>query len=81
MIVVFRKALYGCVQSAMLWYREIRSTLEAIGYSVNPYDICVFNKNENSVRGTILLYVDDLFITSSPTGFVFNHTVITQIKF
>ena len=27
--------------------------------------ICVFNKNENNVRGTILLYVDDLFITSN----------------
>ena len=65
MMVVLRKALYGCVQSAMLWYREIRSTLEAIGYSVNPYDICVFNKNVKDVRGTILLYVDDLFITSN----------------
>ena len=65
MMVVLRKALYGCVQSAMLWYREIRSTLEAIGYSVYPYDICVFNENENNVRGTILLYVDDLFMTSN----------------
>ena len=59
MKVVLKKALYGCLQSAVLWYKEIRSTLEEIGYSVNPYDICVFNKRTEDILGTILLYVDD----------------------
>lgn len=70
--VVLRKALYGCLQSAVLWYKEIRTTLEAIGYTVNPYDICVFNKRTEDIQGTILLYVDDLFITSNVEKELYN---------
>ena len=33
------KALYGCVESAVLWYKKLRSTLEADGYEVNLYDL------------------------------------------
>ena len=35
--VRLKKALYGCVQSAVLWYNELTSTLEELGYRRNPY--------------------------------------------
>jgi hypothetical protein len=44
MIVQLAKSLYGCVKSAFLWYKHLRSTLESLGY---PYDECVFTKIEN----------------------------------
>ena len=31
------KALYGCMQSALLWYELLKSTLEENGFKVNPY--------------------------------------------
>jgi hypothetical protein len=37
------KALYGCVQSALLWYKLFSSTLEGLGFELNPYDLCVAN--------------------------------------
>ena len=37
------KALYGCVQSALLWYELFSSTLESMGFQLNPYDQCVAN--------------------------------------
>ena len=43
MIVQLDKALYGCVESAKLWYDHLRKTLESLGFTVNPHDICVFN--------------------------------------
>lgn len=62
--VRLKKALYGCVQSAVLWYRELSSTLERLGFQKNPYDICSYTRlNEGSID-KILVYVDDLFITS-----------------
>lgn len=54
------KALYGCVQSARLWYDLLIKVLTADGYVVNDEDICVLNKMVNGVQSTILIHVDDL---------------------
>jgi hypothetical protein len=37
------KALYGCVQSALLWYGLFTNTLVRMGFKVNLYDLCVAN--------------------------------------
>ena len=36
MVVQLDKALYGCVESAKLWYEHLRKTLESLGFVVNP---------------------------------------------
>ncbi len=64
-LVQLQKALYGCIQSAVLWYEELSSTLEGLGYCRNPYDKCVYNKVSDGKTNTILVYVDDLLLTSS----------------
>ena len=63
-LVQLEKALYGCIQSAVLWYDELSSTLEGLGYTKNPHDTCVFNKIREGQIDTILVYVDDLLLTS-----------------
>ena len=40
------KALYGLLQSALLFYRKLRSKLEDFGFEVNPYDPCVAKNGE-----------------------------------
>ena len=62
-IVKLDKALYGCVQSAKLWYEHLRASLERIDFSINPNDVCVFNKGEGDEQCTICIHVDDLMIT------------------
>ena len=47
------KALYGCVESAVSWYKNLRPILETDGYEVNPYDLCELRKIYN-------FHVDDL---------------------
>jgi histone deacetylase 1/2 len=64
MVVKLSKALYGCIESAKLWYAEISKTFRSIGYKCNPKDICVFNKTVAGVQCTITLHVDDLMVTS-----------------
>ena len=46
MIVKLKRALYGCVESARLWYEHISTSLKGLGFSNNPHDICVFNRVE-----------------------------------
>lgn len=68
--VKLKKALYGCVQSAKLWYDKLCKVLEQDGYKKNDYDECLFNKTENGVQCTIAFHVDDLLITCKDTNMV-----------
>jgi hypothetical protein len=38
-----KKALYGCVRSALLWYELFANTLKDMGFELNPYDAWVAN--------------------------------------
>jgi hypothetical protein len=58
-----QKALYGCVQSALLWYELFSGTLQEMGFALNPYDACVANKIVNGKQCTIVWYVDDTKIS------------------
>ena len=62
--VKLKKALYGCIESAKLFYLHLRKILIEYGFSVNPYDECVFNfvDNDSNVI-TVATHVDDLLIT------------------
>ena len=64
--VLLRKALYGCVESASLWYENLRLTLKGLGYVRNETDICVYNRaGKDGVQCTLCVHVDDLLITNS----------------
>ena len=45
LFVRLSKALYGLLQSVLLFYRKLRAELEDFGFTVNPYDPCVAEKN------------------------------------
>jgi hypothetical protein len=65
LVVKLEKALYGCVQSARLWYDNFRQYLVDLGYVVNDKDMCVFNRIEKSGKqSTICFHVDDVMVTS-----------------
>ena len=53
------RALYGCVQSALLWYELSSSTLKEMGFKLNPYNLCMANTTINDKQCTICWYVDD----------------------
>ena len=53
------RALYGCVQSALLWYHTFVDKLLKDGFQLNKYDPCVANKTINGEQCTICWYVDD----------------------
>ena len=64
LVVRLKRALYGCVQSARLWYEKLRETLINFGFVANPYDPCTFNKTISGHQVTVAFHVDDLLITS-----------------
>ena len=69
-LVRLNRALYGCIESAKLWYEEIAGTLRSNGFTANPRDLCVFNKDVKGKQFTIVVYVDDLKMTCVDKGAV-----------
>ena len=61
--VWLQKALYGCLQSALLFYEKLVGDLEAYGFKINPYDPCVANKMIDRKQLTVFWHVDDLKIS------------------
>ena len=62
-VVRLKKALYGCVESAKLWYLNISKRLVSLGFKTNKKDECIFNKVHEGKQLTACLYVDDLLCT------------------
>ncbi|CAJ1937353.1 unnamed protein product [Cylindrotheca closterium] len=54
------RAIYGMLQSSLLFYNQFQNDLEAKGFVFNPHDPCVANKVVNEKQQTIRLHVDDL---------------------
>jgi hypothetical protein len=64
MTVLLKKALYGCLQSARLWFELLIKELMAFGYTQNPVEPCVLNKTIGDKQSTLLLHVDDIMVLS-----------------
>jgi hypothetical protein len=60
--VVLDKALYGCVESARLWYEHFLSgVLSSLGYIKSSYDDCLFNTfdESNVIISSSIFHVGD----------------------
>ena len=69
------KALYGCVESAKLFYNLLKKTLLDFGFNLHPLDECVFYfENSKKKYINIGIHVDDLLITSN------DNTLLTIFK-
>jgi hypothetical protein len=72
------KALYGCIESALLWYSLYVSTLKGMGFVINPYGRCVANAMIDGKQCTVLWYVDDNKLSHMNEGVLTE--VIEKIK-
>ena len=71
MILQVLKALYGLIESALLWYKELVKTLEEIGYEVLEADMGmlikrVYDRGKLIATNILSVHVDD--IASAPTN-------------
>ena len=61
------RALYGMLESSMLFYKKLLRDLEKEGFEVNPYDPCVANKIVDGKQLTVTWHVDDLKVSHVKT--------------
>ena len=57
-----KKAIYGSIQGAHLWWKELTTTLLLHGYMQSQYDTCLYYKHESNDMIIFGIFVDDLII-------------------
>ena len=58
-----KKAIYGTVRAAYLFWLKLSTSLKSWGFTPNPYDQCTVNKTFGKHQCTIQWHVDDLKIS------------------
>jgi hypothetical protein len=61
--VILTRALYGCLKSALQFWKHLSTNLLKGGYTLNKYNTCVANKIINGAQCTITWHVDDLKVS------------------
>jgi hypothetical protein len=58
--VEMKKALYGMLQSLLLYYKKFRKDLKRIGLIVNSYNLCVANRIVNGKQHMVTYHINNL---------------------
>jgi hypothetical protein len=80
-VVLLKKALYGCIESAKLWYDFLTDTLAKEGFQVNPLEPCVMNKTVQGKQCTVVIYIDDLKFTSQDESITISAIAALEKRF
>jgi hypothetical protein len=59
------KALYGLKQAPRAWYSRLSSKLHSYGFSASKADTSLFLYQKSGIAIFVLIYVDDIIVTSS----------------
>jgi hypothetical protein len=70
MICYLRRSLYGLKQAHRVWFQRFASVVTAAGFSASAPDLNLFIHVSSRGRTLLLLYMDDMIITSDDPGYV-----------
>jgi hypothetical protein len=59
------KALYGLKQAPRAWYSRLSTKLQQLGFQPSKGDTSLFIYNKSGIMVFVLVYVDDMIVTSS----------------
>lgn len=63
-VCLLKKALYGLRESPRDWYECFHDYISSIGFKRSAYDYCLYMKTTNKNCIYVILYVDDLLLSS-----------------
>ena len=76
-----RKALYGTLRAALLFWQDLRGFLLSLGFEPNPYDDCVVNMTIDDNQCTVVWHVDDLKISHMDQAVIDSLVLILNGKY
>lgn len=79
--VKLKKALYGLKQSSKLWYDVLKCDLLSQRFINTTSDPCLFMKKVENNFCLVLVYVDDIIITSTDIQMINNLQIFMESKY
>ncbi|GKC10190.1 ribonuclease H-like domain-containing protein, partial [Tanacetum coccineum] len=76
-----KKSLYGLKQAPRKWNAKLTSTLIENGFSQSKSDYSLFTKSDKGVFLALLVYVDDIIITSNNIAEIEKFKIFLKFKF
>jgi hypothetical protein len=70
MICHIRRSMYGLKQAHQAWFQRFDSVVTAAGFSASTHDPVLFVHVSPHGRTVLLLYVDDMIITSDDPEYI-----------
>lgn len=64
------RSLYGLKQAPRAWFQHFSNYLEELGFIKSEVDYSLFTYHQQRVVIILLVYVDDILITSNSNGHV-----------
>ena len=75
------KALYGTLRAALIFWRKLTTKLIEWGFTINPYDWCVANKQIDGQQCTLVWHVDDMKISHAESTVVDRIINLLEVEF
>jgi hypothetical protein len=76
-----KKSIYGLKQASKQWYLKLDRTIMNFGFKENIMDNCVYVKFKNGKYIFLILYVDNILLTSSDVGLLLETKKFLSSKF
>ena len=80
-VCLLSRSLYGLKQAPRAWYQRIAAFLHQLGFRPTRSDASLFVYHQGSETAYLLLYVDDIILTTSTAGFLTQLTSRLQAEF
>ena len=68
MVCKLMKSIYGLKQASRQWYYNFHQVIISSGFEMNMVDDCIYRKFSGSKRIYLVLYVDDIFLSTNDIG-------------
>lgn len=76
-----KKALYGLKDSPRNWNKKFNDVMSKLGFVRCDYEYCLYIKIKDKCKTYLLLYIDDLLISSNDNGDVENVKTLLSREF
>jgi len=70
MVCKLRKSIYGLKQASRQWYLKFDNVVTSLGFKENAVDQCIYLKASGRKFIILVLYVDDILLTSNDVDFL-----------
>ena len=75
------KSLYGMKQAPRAWFNRLSFALLSLGFLSSQVDPSLFTYHQDSVHAFLLVYVDDILVTSNAQSFITSVISNLQLEF